>query len=162
MRSIADGYLWRETPHPARTSSAPPSPTRGEGKNVLSPPIHRDSHPTFHLVRAQKLQRHALDVARAALALRHRDQEVTAVGYGDADSRMLRTIGDSEIIGPRSSGHIGDPDHLAHLERGKTLAHQIEIGDAVDLVVIGHAAIASAKADLRPHVQLYIFPAAPT
>src|SRR5258708_39804945 len=37
--------------------------------------------------------------------------------------------------------------------RGKTLAHQIEIGDAIDFLVIGDARVAIAKADLRPHIQ---------
>ena len=32
-------------------------------------------------------------------------------------------------------------------------AHQIEIGDAIDFVVVGNAAVAIAEADLRPHVQ---------
>src|SRR5882757_8142520 len=31
-------YLRRQTPHPARTSSAPPSPTRGEGKSKKGGP----------------------------------------------------------------------------------------------------------------------------
>ena len=57
-----------------------------------------------------------------------------------------------EIIGPDASGHIGNTNHVARLERRETLAHQIEIGDAIDFIVIGDAAVAIAEADLRPHI----------
>src|SRR5437879_27242 len=55
-----------QTPHPARTSSAPPSPTRGEGENKL-PPAERGHHPVMDLVCAQKIQRGALQLPCAAL-----------------------------------------------------------------------------------------------
>jgi hypothetical protein len=65
-----------------------------------------------------------------------------------------RAVGHAEIVGPDAAGHVGDPDHLAGLERDKTLAHQVEIGDAVDFVVIGDARLAIAEADLGPHIEL--------
>ncbi len=43
---------------------------------------------------------------------------------------------------------------MTGLARGKTFAHQIEIGDAVDLVVVGNAGVAVAEAFLGPHVDL--------
>src|SRR6185437_6880478 len=46
-----------------------------------------------------------------------------------------------------------DPDHLTRLARHEALAHQVEIGDAVDLVVIGDAGVAIAEADFGPHVK---------
>jgi hypothetical protein len=45
-------------------------------------------------------------------------------------------------------------DDLARRERHKMLADQVEIGDAIDLVVIGNAGIAIAEADLRPDIDL--------
>jgi hypothetical protein len=50
--------------------------------------------------------------------------------------------------------HVGDLNHATRRQRHKTFAHQIEIGDAVDLVVIGHAGIAIAEADFWPHIDL--------
>ena len=40
------------------------------------------------------------------------------------------------------------------------LAQQIEIGDAIDLIVVGDAAVAIAEADLRPHIELDLAAAA--
>ena len=40
------------------------------------------------------------------------------------------------------------------LALNKSVAHQIEIGDPIDFIVIRNAAVAIAEADLRPHIQL--------
>src|ERR1700761_346468 len=45
-------------------------------------------------------------------------------------------------------------NHPARFARLEALADQIEIGDAVDLVVIGDAGVAIAEADLGPHIDL--------
>ena len=39
-------------------------------------------------------------------------------------------------------------------QRHEALADQIEIGDAIDLIVIGNPAVAIAEAGLRPHIEL--------
>src|SRR5260370_28427617 len=57
-----------------------------------------------------------------------------------------------EVIGSRASWHAGNPDHPAWFERNEALAHQIEIGDAIDFVVVGDARGAIAKAELGPHI----------
>src|SRR3981081_249255 len=59
----------------------------------------------------------------------------------------------------QSSRHVGNPHHLALLTWNKPLAYQIEIRDPIDLVVISDAAVAIAKAELRPHGELDIFTA---
>ena len=59
----------------------------------------------------------------------------------------------SRSIASQASGHVGDADDLARRERREALAHQIEIGDAIDLVVIGDTGVAIAEADLRPHIE---------
>ena len=43
---------------------------------------------------------------------------------------------------------------IAGLHRHELRAHQIEIGDAIDLVVIGNPAIAIAEAELWPDIDL--------
>ena len=63
-------------------------------------------------------------------------------------------VGHFEIVGPDTSGHVGDADDIARRERRKARADQVEIGDAIDLIVVGDAAVAIAEADLRPHVDL--------
>src|SRR5262245_34585915 len=70
----------------------------------------------------------------------------------DADGGVADAVAHREIIGPHPSRQLRDTDRLTDLERYKTLADQIEIGDAIDLVVIGHSGAAIAEADLRPHV----------
>src|SRR6202000_2880579 len=67
---------------------------------------------------------------------------------------MVGAVDHPEVIAARAAGHVADPDHLARLLWHKTLAHQIEIADAVDLVVIGNTGVAIAEADLRPHIEL--------
>ena len=94
-----------------------------------------------------EIQRCASAFGRA-LALRHRDQEIAAPRHGDADAACRDTVGHLEIIAPSTAGHVGDTDHLARRERRQSAADQIEIGDAIDLVVIGDAAVAIAEADL--------------
>ncbi len=104
--------------------------------------------------RRQKIQRRAPHSRRVSLAVRDRDEEIAAARDGDADRGVPRAIGHLEIIGPDPSGHIGDPDDIARRARRKMLAQQIEIGDAIDLIVVGDAAVAIAEADLGPHVDL--------
>ena len=92
---------------------------------------------------------------RWAVALRHRHQQIAALRQRKADRGMLRAIGHVEIVAARPSRHVGEPDHLARPRAARNcVAHQVEIGDAVDLVVIGNAAVAIAEADLRPHIEL--------
>ena len=54
---------------------------------------------------------------------------------------------------------FGHANHLARRQRHKPFADQIEIGDAVDFVVVGDAAVAVAKTDLRPHIDLDVLAA---
>ena len=120
--------------------------------SVDSTPGHRRRHPVRHAVRAKKLQRNALNCGYGAFAVRNRNQQVAAPRYGDGDGRMPCAVGHPQIIGPQSSGHLGNADRPARLKRRKALAHQIEVGDAIDFIVIGDAAVAIAKAGLRPHI----------
>src|SRR5215470_11219681 len=108
--------------------------------------------PAVHLARLDELQHHPLQLRRLGPALHHRDQKIAAMSERDADGGMADALAHREIIGPHSSRQLRDTDRLANLERYKTLADQIEIGDAIDLVVIGHSGAAIAEADLRPHV----------
>ena len=55
--------------------------------------------------------------------------------------------------GASASGHLADADLVPRRERGEPFAHQVEVGDAVDLVIIGDPPLAIAKTDLRPHIQ---------
>ena len=63
-----------------------------------------------------------------------------------------RTVLHLEIVGAEAARHVGDADDSPGLARRKTRADQIEIGDAIDLVVIGNAGVAIAEAYLRPHI----------
>ena len=83
-----------------------------------------------------------------------RYEEIAAARDRDAKSGVARAVGHFEIIGPDASGHIGDPHHIARRARRKMLAQQIEVGDTIDLIVVGHATVAIAETDLWPHVNL--------
>src|ERR1700730_13352386 len=98
------------------------------------------------------MKRHALKGGRGPLALRDCDKEVAAPRHRDADGGMPRAVGHLEIVGPQPARHVGNPDHPARLAWNKALADQIEIGDAIDFAVIGDAAVAIAKAELRTHI----------
>src|SRR5256885_16046872 len=82
---------------------------------------------------------------RLALALRHRHQQIAAPRHRDADRGTPRAIGHHKVITPHPSRHLGDANHPASSPRHEPLAHQIEIGDAVDFIVIGDATVAIAK-----------------
>src|SRR5258708_28696523 len=116
--------------------------------------LHCGDHPAGRFAGAEKFQRCTLHCRRIPFALRHRDQQIAAPRHADADCGMPRTVSHLEIIGPDTSGHVGEADHPARLQRRTPLADQIEIGDAVDLAVIGDAAVAIAEADLRPDIDL--------
>ena len=64
-------------------------------------------------LRRQKVQRRAPHLGRVTPAVRHRDQEIAAARDRDADRGVPRAVGHFEIIGPDSSRHIGEPDHIA-------------------------------------------------
>jgi len=106
---------------------------------VRSPSLHRSNHPARHVAGAEIFQRRAPDLGGASLALRDRDQQVAPPRHRDADRSAAGTV-----------LHVGDADDMTGLARGKTFAHQIEVGDAIDLVVIGNAGVAVAKAFLGP------------
>jgi hypothetical protein len=69
---------------------------------------------------------------------------------------MVRQL---ELVAPHPSGHLGHPSDLARVEREESLADQIEVGDAVDFVVIGDPGIAVAKAKFRADVEIDLVPA---
>ena len=89
--------------------------------SVDSTPGHRRRHPVRHAVRAKKLQRNALNCGYGAFAVRNRNQQVAAPRYGDGDGRMPCAVGHPQIIGPQSSGHLGNADRPARLKRRKAL-----------------------------------------
>ena len=66
---------------------------------------------------------------------------------------VVRAVGHAEIVGPRPAGHVGNADDAARRPRHEVWRDHVEIGDAVDLVVVGNPGIAVAEADLRPHVE---------
>jgi hypothetical protein len=47
--------------------------------------------------------------------------------------------GHLEIAASQPARYVGNPDHLANLQRHELLAHQIEIGAAIRLVIVGDA-----------------------
>ena len=57
-----------------------------------------------------------------------------------------------------SPGHTGNANDLARFERRESIADEIKVGDAVDLVVIGDAGIAVAKSELGPDVEINLGP----
>ena len=58
--------------------------------------------------------------------------------HRDADGGVVRAIGHGEIVGPRAAGHVGDADRRCPARAARSLADHVEIGDAVDLVVVGN------------------------
>ena len=144
-----------ETPHPTRDFVARHLLPQGEkGRMVPHRPSIAEIIHCFMASVARKFDRRVLNACGRALALRHRHQQVAAPRHRDADGAVLRAIGHPQDHRPGSSGHIGDANHLARRQRHEPFADQVEIGDAVDFVVIGDAAVAIAEADLRPHVDL--------
>ena len=157
--SSGEGSFRGETPSSgaARPTSLPQGGTSVAGKpHRLTAHPSRPSSTASSRPSAKKLQRRALHARRAsplpcATATSRSQRRDTR----DADGGVPRTVGHrqdhSACMRP---GMSGDPDHLARRERREALADQIEIGDAIDFVVIGDAAVAIAEADLRPHVDL--------
>ena len=76
--------------------------------------------------------------------------------HRDADGGVPRAVLHSQIIAAQPAGHVGHFDHIARRQRGEAFAHQVEIGDAVDLIVIGDTRVAVAKADFGPHIDFDI------
>ena len=116
----------------------------------VSPSFHRSHNPARHFAGRQKFQRRAPHLGRVTLAVRDRDEEIAAARNSNAKSSVPQTVGHLQIVGPDPSGHIGDPDDIAWRDRREPLAQQIEIGDAIDLIVVGDATVAIAETDLRP------------
>jgi hypothetical protein len=147
-QSVPDKKTWMPRISSAKTRFAL---LPGHDGNV-SPPFHRSRHPACHFASCQKVQRRAPHLGRIAPAVRDRNEEIAAARNRNAKSSVARAIGHIEIVGPDPSGHIGDPDDIARRDRREPRAQQIEIGDAIDLIIVGDAAIAVAEADLGPHV----------
>jgi hypothetical protein len=112
----------------------------------ISTPFHRGHRPARHFAGRQKVQCRAPHLGRVSLTVRGRDEEIAAARDRDADRSLLRAIGHFEIVGPDAAGHVGDPDDIARRQRHKMLAQQIEIGDAIDLVIVGDPAVTIAEA----------------
>ena len=75
------------------------------------------------------------------------DQEIAALRHGDADSDMARFIRHLQFVGADAAGHVGDTDRLARPQWRKARADQVEIADAIDLIVIGDAAVAITETE---------------
>src|SRR5207302_641364 len=152
------GLYPRERPLTRLRFAKAPSPTRGEGESNLAP-AERGHHPVAHLMRGQKFQRRALQLPCTAGALRDRDQEVATMRHRDADCGVARATGHVEMIVSQAPGHLGNANRLARRKRCKAFADQIEIGNAIDFVVIGNAGVTIAEADFWPHIELGLCPA---
>src|SRR3954452_20152155 len=131
-----------------------PLPASGARLKEELSPFHRSRRPARHFAGRLKVQRRAPHLGYVTPAVRDRHEEIAAARDHDADRGVPQTAGHFEIVGPDPSGHIGDPDDIARRARRKMLAQQIEIGDAIDLIVVGDATIAIAETDLRPHIDL--------
>ena len=110
-------------------------------------------------MRAKKLQRRALQLPRTACALRHGDHKVATMRHRDADRGMARATGHIEVIISQAPRHVGNPNGLARRKRRKAFADQIEIGNAIDFVVIGNTGVTVAETDFWPHIKLGLRPA---
>jgi len=151
-QSVTDKKTWMPGKSSAKTRFAL---LPGHDGNV-SLPFHRGHHPARHFAGLQKRQRRAPHLGRVTLAVRDRNEEIAAARNSNAESSAAGAIEQFEIVGPDPSGHIGDPDDIARRDRREPLAQQIEVGDAIDLIVVGNATVAIAEADFRPHVKLHL------
>jgi hypothetical protein len=95
-------------------------------------------------------------LGRVTPTVRDRDEEIAAARDCDADRGVPQAVGHIEIVGPDASGRIGDPDDIARRDRRKMFTQQIEIGDAIDLIIVGHTTVAIAETPLRPQVKLHL------
>ena len=116
-------------------------------------PAQSRHHPAMQLLRFQEPLGLFLQFARGHPALNDRDDEVAAMRQGKADSRVRR-VGHRQIIGARAAGHVGDVNDPACFKWHKARRNQLEIGDAIDLLVIGDTCVAIAKADFWPDIEL--------
>src|SRR5262245_20124881 len=115
--------------------------------------FHGRLRPAPNFIRFEQRGGSKLHLARRGLAVRNGNQEIAAMRHGDADPGMPRAILHAQLIRPEPAGHPGDVDRLARPQRRKARADQIEVADAIDLVVIG-AAVAIAEAEFRPDIDL--------
>ena len=84
------------------------------------------------------------------------DQQIAAARDRYSDRGLPQATGHFEVIGPDPPRHIGDPGDVARRDRREPFAQQIEIGDAIDLIIVGDATVAIAETHLRPHVKLHL------
>ena len=136
------GYESRGCPErPARRRASRSRP--GMTENALNaPPSRQSSTAPFHLRQKSSAARctsvaSPLPCATATSRSQRRDTAMPTAARRDRPA--------SEIVGPRASRHVGHPDDLARLKRHEPLTHQIEIGDAVDFVVIGDTACRNCR-----------------
>lgn len=96
---------------------------------------------------------HAI-IARVPTSLHGRNEQIAAARDGDAECGVTNAVEHVEIIAPDTAAQLAKPHFLPRRHRRKARADQIDVGHAINLVVIGDAAIAIAEAALGPHVEL--------
>ena len=89
---------------------------------------------------------------RITAALGDRDHQIAAVRGGNANGAVSRAVRHVEIVARVRPAMSATWMTLPGFQRREPFADQVEIGDAVDLVVIGDAGVAIAEADLGPDV----------
>ena len=119
-----------------------------------SPPIQRSNHPSLHLLRFQELERRAAHRPHLACALHDRNQQIAAPRHRDACGEAVRTVGHVEIIMPLAAVQPADTQPIAGRRRGEARGDPVDISHAIDLVIIGDAAVAIAEAELGTDVEL--------
>src|ERR1700722_19349171 len=88
---------------------------------------------------------------------RGRDDHVAAVVERDGQRRARTAAG--HVIGPAPPFHLGDGNRAARIRRGKFRAEQLDIADALQLLIVGYPGAAIAEADLGPQIKVHRDPA---
>jgi len=87
------------------------------------------------------------------------DDGVAAVIESKRQRRVWRAIGLGDRVSAAAALHPCDLDLAARPQHRGPVAHQVEVAEAIEFVVVGNAGLAVAKADLGANVEIDLDPA---
>src|SRR5436190_1266808 len=122
-------------------------------RRLKSSKPERDLGPAYHRLTVQKVQHDRLDPGRSLCAMHGScDDRITAVVESDRQRRLRRARRAADGKRTAAALHPGHRDLASGSLRGKLVAQQVVITDAVELIVVRDARAAVAEADLGPDV----------
>ena len=82
------------------------------------------------------------------------DDGVTVIVESNRQCRLSCAKWTGDRVRPAAALHPRDGDRMAGTQNRMLVAHQVEVAQAIELVVIGYTGRAIAEADLRPNIKV--------